>query len=488
MEFTGERYVPTLDWPEISYEHWHRYLYASRFVAGKDVLDVACGEGYGCDLLARHASNVVGVDLSPEAVAHAGAAYARPNLRFLEGPADALPFEGEALFDVVTSFETIEHIPAEAQEAFLAEVRRVLRPGGLLLISSPNKLEYTDKIDRHNDFHLREYYLEEFLDFVRARFAHVLPLGQRVYPVSYVWPAGGSEDADEPAPEERQIEFRDGRFAPVEGDDRKSCMYVIAACSDAPIDPAPGSLLVDLSGRAIAYRDERMEALKADSEEAQAHLEGLVQDGLEAVADLNRRLVELLGQWNDRGDEIDTQKAFIAAKEQEIVSLQAWAADRTQAIATLESWVADRDQALRWRDAKIEDTEAALTASLEDAQAVRGWADQLEKVATSFQASLAARDAELARSRAEVASQEVEIAKQRAELDRRAAVLADREADIVALEAVLGQRDESLRAARIAIAQGEQAHRTLHAHLADYQGSRGVRLVRRLNQILGRAG
>src|SRR5262249_16953249 len=106
MDNTGERYLPLLGEPEvtfaacqIAYEHWHRYLYASQFVAGKEVLDVASGEGYGSDLLARAAKHVVGVDADPEAVRHAGSKYLRPNLEFRCGLAEAIPCEGQGLFD-----------------------------------------------------------------------------------------------------------------------------------------------------------------------------------------------------------------------------------------------------------------------------------------------------------------------------------------------------------------------------------------------------
>src|SRR6476646_7185805 len=110
MEFTGERYVPELDWPDLSYEHWHRYLWASQFVAGKDVLDVACGEGYGSNFLAKTAGRVVGVDISQETVDHAKNTYNQPNIEFYQGSAGAMPIEGTYLFDIIISFETIEHL------------------------------------------------------------------------------------------------------------------------------------------------------------------------------------------------------------------------------------------------------------------------------------------------------------------------------------------------------------------------------------------
>src|SRR4051794_2145266 len=125
MQFTGERYVPVIEDAEISYEHWHRYLYASRFVAGKTVLDIASGEGFGSEYLARSAGRVVGVDVDPEAVRHAASKYIRPNLEFRLGSAELIPLEGNQVLDVVVSFETIEHIWEQQQVQFLNEVKRL---------------------------------------------------------------------------------------------------------------------------------------------------------------------------------------------------------------------------------------------------------------------------------------------------------------------------------------------------------------------------
>ena len=92
-----------------------------------------------------------------------------PNLEFREADCAALPF-ADASFDAVVSFETIEHIAA--QEAFLDEVRRVLRPDGLFILSCPNKTEYTDKRGVVNEFHVRELYRDELAALLAPRFAH----------------------------------------------------------------------------------------------------------------------------------------------------------------------------------------------------------------------------------------------------------------------------------------------------------------------------
>lgn len=176
LPFTGERFIPGLK-GEIWMEHWHRYHFAARWAAGKRVLDVACGEGYGSALLARSAAHVTGVDVSEHAIAHAKASYAgRDNLEFLRASCTALPLP-DASVDVAITFETLEHI-AE-QEEFLDQLARVLKPDGVLVLSCPNKLEYSDKRNYQNEFHVKEMYRDELARMVESRFPESRWYGQR---------------------------------------------------------------------------------------------------------------------------------------------------------------------------------------------------------------------------------------------------------------------------------------------------------------------
>jgi len=188
LPFTGERFIPGTR-GEIWVEHWHRYHFARPFVAARSVIDVACGEGYGTALLARDAGHVTGVDVSAETIAHAKAAYAKlENVRFECAPCTRLPL-GDATVDVAVSFETIEHI-AE-QEAFVAELARVVRPDGLLILSCPNRLEYRDRRGFENPFHVKELYRDELAKLVAARFPHVAWYGQRPSFFSLIAPENG---------------------------------------------------------------------------------------------------------------------------------------------------------------------------------------------------------------------------------------------------------------------------------------------------------
>ena len=131
LEFTGERFTPECV-REIWYEHWHRYAFARSLCVGKRVLDAACGEGYGSNLLAQVARDVVGVDLSPQTIEHARQRYANhANLRFEQADATQLPALG-GKFDVIVSFETLEHL--HAQDALLAGFANQLADDGMAVV------------------------------------------------------------------------------------------------------------------------------------------------------------------------------------------------------------------------------------------------------------------------------------------------------------------------------------------------------------------
>src|SRR5689334_14207734 len=107
LEWTGERYLPEIG-GNIQLEHVHRYLLARDLAHDKRVLDIACGEGYGSDVLATVAAHVVGVDVSPEVIRHAKRQYRRANLEFSVGTCAAIPLADQSV-DLVVSYETIEH-------------------------------------------------------------------------------------------------------------------------------------------------------------------------------------------------------------------------------------------------------------------------------------------------------------------------------------------------------------------------------------------
>src|ERR1019366_1029954 len=175
LPWTGERMVTGLT-GAIEAEHYHRYFLARELCRGKDVLDVASGEGYGSAFLAQTARSVVGVELDPASVEHAAHEYRSANLRYSVGEATKLPLDDRSV-DVVVSFETIEHLSDHA--AFLAEVKRVLRPGGFLIISTPDMNVYSAPGTDANPYHVRELTESEFREVLGRAFHKVSLVRQR---------------------------------------------------------------------------------------------------------------------------------------------------------------------------------------------------------------------------------------------------------------------------------------------------------------------
>ena len=164
IEFTGEFLVPGATENRIVRDHEARYSWAGRFVAGKSALDIACGAGYGTrSLVESGASSAVGVDINAEALRFASANYANERVAFVD--ADICMYDGEGRrFDLITCFETTEHV--DDHMGAVANLHRLLAPGGCLLISSPNRPVTspgaTSLADRPaNPHHVREFVPEE---------------------------------------------------------------------------------------------------------------------------------------------------------------------------------------------------------------------------------------------------------------------------------------------------------------------------------------
>jgi ubiquinone/menaquinone biosynthesis C-methylase UbiE len=313
--FTGERYLPGVP-GEIAYEHCHRYAFARRFVAGRRVLDAACGEGYGAALLAGAAASVVGVDIAPQVVADARVRYAQiPNLRFTAASVTALPL-ADASVDAVVSFETIEHVGADDQRRMLEEFARVLAPDGVLILSSPNRPEYSEARGYANPFHVHELDRDELAARLAPHFRVTDWYRQRRYLGSAIWREAGGD----------AHEAMSGSPSAI-GDARApAAMYylVIAAREASALGAAPAlSLYADADDAEWAHierdarevlrldallreRDEQLHAQAADAQELRAMVE--YRDGV--VAERDRRI----GELRDRQAEADDALAQAAAE------------------------------------------------------------------------------------------------------------------------------------------------------------------------------
>jgi 2-polyprenyl-3-methyl-5-hydroxy-6-metoxy-1,4-benzoquinol methylase len=153
-------------------EHLVRYRLAAKLASGKRVLDIACGSGYGANILAEAgAAQVTAVDISPEAVAAAQKKYTRDNLVYKVGDAEEIK-EADESFDLIVSFETIEHL--KNPEKYLAQLARVLKKEGMALISTPNIEIFGQK----NPYHLHEFTKNEFKEMIGKYFSNQTILEQ----------------------------------------------------------------------------------------------------------------------------------------------------------------------------------------------------------------------------------------------------------------------------------------------------------------------
>ncbi len=480
LDFTGERYVPSLT-GQIRYEHLHRYAIAARIAGGRRVLDIACGEGYGSALLARSAGQVVGVDADERSIRHARASYFAANLRFAQGSCTELPL-GDGAVDVVASFETIEHL--SEHERMLDEIRRVLTPGGVLVMSSPNKLVYSDLAGFTNPFHERELYFADFRELLARRFPYVALYGQRVTALSIVHPLAS-------AVSERPLWYSgDPAAIRAELPALPAPMYFIAVASDAPIDLTIESAFVDPADDLLEDMWTELNTMRRQtalggglSSDLQDALPGGAAPALPAGADrpgepsyedLVRRLMELEEETQQLrvGSELHQRRA--AVEFDTATRLQTLLQQREAEIADYAATLAQRDAALAAREAEL----AAGAADLAALQARQQGADQtaVEQRAAlaESRALLQARDAALADCSARLAAREAELVSRGAALAARDAALAECDAQQLAAEEAAAEQRAALGEA---LAQFEHERAAAAEAVAEQRAALGEALA-----------
>lgn len=181
-KWTGER-LETFITNDAMLEHLHRYIISHELVKGLSVLDIACGEGYGTNLLAKSAKEITGIDIDENTIIHAQKTYTSKNLIFKKGSITNIP-EPENKFDVIVCFETLEHI--DEHEKALTELKRVLKQEGIIIISTPDKKYYSGIPNYHNPFHKKELYEHEFKSLITSFFKYSRYYSQRSLAASLI--------------------------------------------------------------------------------------------------------------------------------------------------------------------------------------------------------------------------------------------------------------------------------------------------------------
>jgi SAM-dependent methyltransferase len=254
-EFTGERVIPGHVEPDLWAEHIARYAFASRFAAGKRVLDLGCGTGYGTAELAKYATEAVGVDISPEAIDYATEHYR--NARFVLGSAADAHFEDES-FDLVTSFELIEHL--SEPRSLIEQAKKVLHPGGLFIVSTPNKLYYAEARGSAgpNPFHEHEFEYLEFAYALREFFPYVKVLLQdRLESFGFHEPG---------------VEANGGSRIERSSIDATAANFFVAICSSEPVPYIPPFAYVPAAANLLRERETHIHKLEAELEQVRTWL------------------------------------------------------------------------------------------------------------------------------------------------------------------------------------------------------------------------
>ena len=354
LEFTGERFVPGTE-GEIAYEHWHRYFFARRFVAGRRVLDVACGEGYGSALLTDTAADVVGIDIDAATIAHAGSKYAhRRNLRFVQGSVIALPIPSASV-DAIVSFETIEHVDADEQRQMIAEFARVLAPQGLLVLSSPNRPEYSDARNYANPFHRHELDRDDLARLLDPAFSGQRWYRQRRYFGSSLWADQRGEVFES---------WCSDQSGATSADAPPALYFVVIAARDNAALPPPApalSLFCDRDDRewrrieAQAREVLRLDALLHDRDAALDHqtanihhLEHLVGERDWIIAERGAALGAANVALNEANAELTRESEQVRSARELVVAMQTECGRLERAIAAQERIINYRQSARWW--------------------------------------------------------------------------------------------------------------------------------------------
>ncbi len=375
-EFTGERVIPGQVDIDLLNEHLARYTFAARLARGKRVLDAGCGAGYGSAELAHTAMSVVGIDRAAEAIEYARANYRLPNLSFEEASVTSLP-HGDGAFDLVVAFEVIEHL--ENWKAFLLEARRVLSPTGQFMVSTPNKLYYTESrgADGANPFHVHEFDFKEFFDSLKEVFPYVsMFLENHVEGVSFQPNDRGNTvevrvDAGEPAPDESH--------------------FFVAVCAHRPQLGNPTFVYIPRAANVLRERERHIALLEKELATKNAWLE----KALAEHESLMRQFAELqaaLEKSNRWADELNLEIAGRRARVEELQGELAETQESAQrAIAGLESdvraktaWAEEREAAVQFQTAELAKAVEALHNTEKELEDRTGWALRLEKEAAEL--------------------------------------------------------------------------------------------------------
>jgi ubiquinone/menaquinone biosynthesis C-methylase UbiE/septal ring factor EnvC (AmiA/AmiB activator) len=458
LEPTGERYLPSCMKGQIKYEHLHRYALSIEFARDKQVLDIASGEGYGSASLSKFAQSVVGVDIDTKSVEYANQKYGdHPNLEFIVGACEAIPLPSQSV-DIVTSFETIEH--HDKHEEMMLELKRVLKPEGLLIISSPNRLTYSDLPGYSNSFHVKELYDYQFISLLNRHFKHVQIYGQRLATASFVFPLK----------EPTQANFKAYTFDDSEVNQKVSSLeapiYFIAICSDelTDVQPAIDSVYIDKPDDlfketqvALAESQSQLYQTKALLSQYQSQLhqtEVILMQCQSQLQDTESVLEESQSQLQDIEAVLEESQSQLHQTQIELAQSQSQLHETQAVLEESQSQLHQTQTELAQSQSQLHETQAVLEQSQSQLQ-------DTESVLEQSQSQLHETQVELAQSQSQLHETHTKLEQSQSQLQDTESVLEQSQSQLQDTESVLEQSQSQLHQTQTELAQSQsQVHKT----------------------------
>ncbi|MEQ1883626.1 MAG: methyltransferase domain-containing protein [Bryobacteraceae bacterium] len=312
-EFTGERVVPGQVNDDLWAEHISRYAFACRFASHRDVLDVGSGTGYGTAELAQSAHSVQGIDVSPDAISYAQSNYPLANIKFFEASATNVPI-ADSSFDLITAFEVIEHL--EDSRALLKEASRLLRPGGIFLVSTPNKLYYTESRGDQgpNPYHTHEFTYAEFRTALAEYFPQTAVFLQNRMEAFAFYPHATYQPV--------AAEMAGSRGTPDEAH------FFLGICSNTTMPPLESFIYVPRAANVLKEREHHITLLRTELQTARAERDRIIE-----IHDQQTKHLEQQNEWakdldrrlKESGNELTAAVKALDKAEATVIERTHWA-------------------------------------------------------------------------------------------------------------------------------------------------------------------
>ncbi len=358
LEHSGGHVIPQVSDPVEALEHYHRYVYASRFVGGKRVLDIGCGDGYGTAFMSLAAREVLGVDCSEQTVSRAREKYVEfSNAHFEHGRGEELA-SPETPFDVIVCYHMLEHLDSESQVRFMTNIKKSLATKGIMILSTPDRSAHTTSPDHGDGTHTLS--AVELYEFLKSYFTNVIFVGQKPLTLSAMWSLHGWQD------DAFTLHAREELFA-TQGRNEQFTdpVNILAVCSDEHLP----RMIADSSNS--LYFDSKHDIHLKEVLLQKQQLQGEVEQ-------MQDELVRMRREYNQSTDVVQKLYAENVSMKNTIAEMQIDVEERTSALHRLENSIAERNDVTEKLQTEHNTLVANVSTLTEDNAGLHAWVRELQ--------------------------------------------------------------------------------------------------------------